>query len=182
MPPYCRCPILLYTPLRCFPQSVPDRPASNKSHYRSRHRLPYWNGQVPAFRWQHTLSRQRNRYRNCSPDKSMPDSNFVPSAVWHSAVLSPLQSPPAPPFRFVDHFPDLRCFLCSQRPVLRKSCKKRRQRALKSVLHKLSVLHRIELFSGDQRRHRPVVIAKQTLVTQSAQYIMRRGALPVKSN
>ena len=54
------------------------------------------------FRWQHTLLRQRNRYRNCSPDKSMPDSNFVPSAVWHSAVLSPLQSPPAVSYTHLD--------------------------------------------------------------------------------
>ena len=49
------------------------------------------------FRWQHTLLRQRNRYRNCSPDKSMPDSNFVPSAVWHSAVTRKYAAHPFPP-------------------------------------------------------------------------------------
>ena len=65
MPPCCRCPILLYTPLRCFPQSVPDRPAGNKPHYRSHHRLPYWNGQVPSFRWQH---------RWCTPQCCAPRS------------------------------------------------------------------------------------------------------------
>lgn len=94
MPPYCRCPILLYTPLRCFPQSVPDRPAGNKSHYRSRHRLPYWNGQVPAFRWQHrwctpqccALRSRRFHLHHCLADMPFRRSLSYPA----SPALHPL--------------------------------------------------------------------------------------------
>ena len=164
MPPCCRCPILLYTPLRCFPQSVPDRPAGNKSHYRSRHRLPYWNGQVPVF--------SVGSIPFCGKETAIGTvlqinpcliRIFVPSAVWHSAVLSPLQSPPAPPSASSIILADLRRLLCGKRPVFCKGRKKRRQRPFKGILHKLSALHRIELFSGDQGSHRPLSLRNRPL-------------------